>query len=156
MNKLNFFGVGPKIGIVALPWLAATIVLSILFKDIFLISGIYGRIVFFAGLVLLIVGLVFYFLTIPLLLKGLKETKLVVKGTFSLCCNPLYTAIILLIVPGVALMMNSWLVLTTTIAAYVVFKMYIGKEYEELEKFFGDEYIKYRAKTPEFFPFLRK
>lgn len=155
MNKLNFFGVGPKIGSIMLPWLAASIVLSILFKETFLISEIYHKAVFFAGLVLLIVGFIFYFSTIPQLLKGIKETKLVVNGTFSLCCNPLYAAIILLIVPGVALMMNSWLVLTTTIVGYVVFKMFIAKEYEELEKFFGDEYVKYRERTPEFFPFLR-
>jgi protein-S-isoprenylcysteine O-methyltransferase Ste14 len=156
MNKLNFLGVGPKIGLIALPWLAATIVLSILFKETFLISGKYGNLVFYAGVGLLIAGLIFYFFTVPLLLKGLKETKLVVKGTFSLCCNPLYTAIILLIVPGVALMMNSWLVLTSSIAAYIAFKMYIKAEYAELEKFFGDEYIKYRERTPEFFPFIGK
>lgn len=156
MNKLNFLGVGPKIGLIALPWLAATIVLNILFKETFHISEKYGNFVFYAGVGLLIAGLIFYFLTVPQLLKGLKETRLVVTGTFSLCCNPLYTAIILLIVPGVALMMNSWLVLTSSIVAYIAFRMYIKAEYVELEKFFGDEYIKYRERTPEFFPFIGK
>jgi len=94
-----------------------------------------------------------YFLTAPALLKGLKETKLMTTGTFYLCCNPLYSSIILLIIPGISLMMNSWLVLTTSLVAYVLFKIFIKSEYSEMEKFFGDDFKKYRAETPEFFPF---
>ena len=89
----------------------------------------------------------------PFHLKGIKETRLITKAAFYLCCNPLYAAIILLIVPGVALMMNSWLVLTSSIAAYLVFKLSIKKEYDEMIAFFGDEYKKYSEETPEFFPF---
>ncbi|HEX2967589.1 MAG TPA: isoprenylcysteine carboxylmethyltransferase family protein [Bacteroidales bacterium] len=152
MNKLNFFGVGPRIGLVVLPWLAVSVFLSVVFKNRFGFPVDKTNILFIAGLVILIGGLIFYFLTVPLLLKGLKETKLVTTGAFSLCCNPLYAAIILFIIPGIALMMNSWLVLSTTIAGYIVFKFYIKGEYEELERFFGDEYKNYRRKTPEFFP----
>jgi protein-S-isoprenylcysteine O-methyltransferase Ste14 len=49
--------------------------------------------------------------------------------------------------------MNSWLVLTTSIVAYILFKFYIRKEYAEMEKFFGDEFRNYKSITPEFFPF---
>ncbi len=71
----------------------------------------------------------------------------------TLCCNPLYASFLLLIIPGISLMMNSWLIMTTSIAGYIVFKIVIRSEYTEMEKFFGDEYIKYRKSTPEFFPF---
>lgn len=157
MNKLNFFGVGPKIGTIAIPWLAVSIILSLIFPEIFDIP-VNKEILFYAGLVLLAGGLVFYFSTVPLLLKGLKETRLVTSGAFSLCCNPLYAAIILFIVPGIALMMNSWLVFTTSVIGYIAFKLFIKSEYIELEKFFGEEYKKYKSETPEFFPlgFLKK
>jgi protein-S-isoprenylcysteine O-methyltransferase Ste14 len=153
MNKLNFFGIGPIIGRIAIPWLAVAIFLSIKFKGTFTYIEDGNRILFYAGLSMLITGLLIYFLTLPLLLKGLKETRLVTKGSYYLCCNPLYMAILLFIFPGISLMMNSWLVLTTSIVAYVLFKSYIKKEYTEMENFFGDDFRKYRAETPEFFPF---
>lgn len=49
--------------------------------------------------------------------------------------------------------MNSWLVLTTSIVAFTLFKIFIKSEYAEMEKFFGDDYRKYKAETPEFFSF---
>jgi len=112
----------------------------LIFKGTFVFFDDRDKILFYTGLVILAIGLIFYFITIPTLLKGLKETKLVTSGTFSLCCNPLYAAIILFIIPGVALMMNSWLMLTTSIAGYIAFKLYIKEEVKEMEKFFGDEY----------------
>ena len=97
----------------AFPWLAATIALTLIFKNAFAYSDPENRNLYSAGLVLLILGLAFYFSTVPLL----------------------------------------WLVLTTNITGYIAFKVVIKKEYTEMEKFFGEEYRKYRAITPEFFPF---
>jgi protein-S-isoprenylcysteine O-methyltransferase Ste14 len=157
MNKLHFMGIGPKIGGIALPWLAVAIFFTIKFKNTFAYFEERNKILFFFGLAILITGLILYFLTVPVLLKGLKETKLVTNRSFYLCCNPLYMAIILFIIPGTSFMMNSWLVLTTSIVAFTLFKVFIKSEYAEMEKFFGDDYRKYRAETPEFFPFpIRK
>jgi protein-S-isoprenylcysteine O-methyltransferase Ste14 len=157
MNKLNFMGIGPKIGGVALPWLAVSIFLSVKFKSSFNYFENGNRILFYLGLAFVIVGTVMYLYTIPSLLKGLKETKLITTGTYYLCCHPLYAAILLFIIPGISLMMNSWLVLTTSIIGFTLFKIFIKSEYAEMEKFFGDNYRKYKEATPEFFPFpIRK
>lgn len=156
MKKLNFMGIGPKIGGVALPWLAASILLSLKFKSVFTFIEGGNKILFFSGLALIVTGSLMYFLTVPALLKGLKETRLVTTGAFYLCCNPLYSSIILLIIPGVSLMMNSWLVLTSSLAGIILFKIFIKGEYAEMEKFFGDDYRKYRAETPELIPFPLK
>lgn len=152
MNKMSFYGIGPKIAIVFLPWLAVTIIISIIWKELFIYT-IENKGIFIAGIILMISGLIFYFSTVRLLLNGLKETKLMTKGAYSLCQNPLYASICLFIVPALSLILNSWLVLTTSITGYILFKIYIKKEYQELEKFFGEEYTIYRKHTPEFFPF---
>jgi protein-S-isoprenylcysteine O-methyltransferase Ste14 len=152
MEKLNFFGIGPKIGIILLPWLAATITLSSFKNHLFNYSAGSGNILLPFGIILMVFGLVFYFSTVRRLLKGLKETRLVTNGAFSLCQNPLYSSIILFIIPALSLLLNSWLILTTSIIGYVLFKIFIKKEYNELEKFFGEDYMKYRNTTPEFFP----
>lgn len=152
MNKMSFYGIGPKIAIVFLPWLAVTIIISIIWKELFVYTT-ENKGIFIAGIILMISGLIFYFSTVRLLLNGLKETKLMTKGAYSLCQNPLYASICLFIVPALSLILNSWLVLTTSITGYILFKIYIKKEYQELEKFFGEEYTIYRKHTPEFFPF---
>ena len=157
MDKLNFFGVGPKIGMIALPWLAVSIILSVFFDSKFVFFSNGNNIIFYIGLALIIAGIVMYFISALTLLKGLKKTNLVTEGTYYFCCNPIYSAIILLIIPGISFMLNSWLVLTTSIVAYIIFKIFIKSEYAEMEKFFGNDYIKYKSETPEFFPFpLRK
>ena len=152
MEKLNFFGVGPKIGTILLPWLAVTIIVSCIEKNPFRYYTGSGHTLLIAGIILMVFGLVFYLSTVRLLLKGLKETRLVTNGAFSLCQNPLYSSIILFILPALSLIINSWLVLTTSITGYILFKLYIKKEYNELEKFFGNDYLKYKNETPEFFP----
>jgi protein-S-isoprenylcysteine O-methyltransferase Ste14 len=153
MKKLNFLGIGPKIAIVLLPYLVMTFVLSTHLKHQFAYTSHKSPLLFYAGLVMLVLGLIFYFATVRLLIKGLNETRLVTNGAFSLCQNPLYSSIILLIIPALSLITNSWLVLTSSIVGYILFKIFIKSEYIELEKFFGEKYTAYKKVTPEFFPF---
>ena len=152
MSGLNFFGVGPKIGRILLPWLACTIVVSCISKY-FVFTPEAADALFLSGAILMVIGLFLYFSTVRILLKGLKEGRLVTNWTFSLCQNPLYVVIIFLIFPALSLMLNSWLILTSCLLGYVLLKIYITNEYQALEKFFGDEYLKYKNETPEFFPF---
>jgi hypothetical protein len=49
-------GIGPKIGIVAFPWLALTIFLTLNFKSAFVYVGGGNRILFYIGLALIILG----------------------------------------------------------------------------------------------------
>jgi protein-S-isoprenylcysteine O-methyltransferase Ste14 len=151
MNKMDFYGIGPKIGRVLIPWLALTIVLSCTTNRFnFYTERISGMTI--SGAILLVFGLIFYFSSVRLLLNGLKEGKLVTTGTFSLCQNPLYMSFILFLIPAIALLLNSWLVLTTCLVGFILLKIYVSIEYEILEETFGEEYLKYKSETPEFFP----
>ena len=156
MKKLNFLGIGPKIAVILLPWLAATIVLSCVHINFFKFSREGSDGLFIAGIVLLVIGLVFYFSTVRMLLKGLKETRLITTGTYGLCQNPLYASLILMIIPALSLLLNSWLILTSSVVGYFRFKKFIHQEYAELEGFFGQEYLQYKNRTSEFFPFPGK
>ena len=156
MKKLNFLGIGPKIAVILLPWLGTTIVLSCIHIDFFKFIRHNPQAPHIAGIVLLIIGLVFYFSTVRMLLKGLKETRLMTTGVYGFCQNPLYATLILVIIPALSLLLNSWLILTSSVVGYAIFKRFIRQEYAELEKFFGDDYLKYKDQTPEFFPFLIK
>jgi protein-S-isoprenylcysteine O-methyltransferase Ste14 len=153
MKKLNAFGIGPKIGMVALPCLAVTIFLSIYYKDVFKVCEIFDRPSLIAGIVLLVIGVVFYVISGKLLMQGIRNTRLMTTGTYYLCRNPLYASIILMIIPGVSFVLHTWLVLTTSLVAYIAFKIQIRSECREMEAFFGQAYLDYKKSTPEFFPF---
>lgn len=151
MKKMDFYGIGPKIGIVLIPWLALTIVFSSISNGFNFYAERNSGITI-AGAVLLVFGLIFYFSSVKLLLNGLKEGRLVTNGTFSLCQNPLYMSFILFLIPAIALILNSWLVLTSSLVGFILLKMNVKKEYQMLEELFGNEYMKYRNETPEFIP----
>ena len=152
MKKLNYLGIGPHIGLVVIPLIVAEIILTSIYPDIFGFSGMVSRILFYCGIILLTGGFVLYIATARALLKGLKETKLITGGAYALCQNPLYACFILFLIPGLAFVINSWLVLTSSLVAYVLFRVFIKREYEELKEFFGDEYVNYASRTSRFFP----
>jgi methanethiol S-methyltransferase len=114
------------------------------------------RPLFIAGIVLLAAGIIFYAISGRLLLKGIKTSTMITTGTYYLCRNPLYAGIILFIIPGISLMMHTWLILTTSVVAYIMFKINIKSEYKEMESFFGEAYLSYKKNTPEFLPFPLK
>jgi len=156
MEKLNFFGVGPKIGLIGLPCLILTIVISVFYKVPFRYVMKNSKPLIIAGIFLLVAGLVFYMATGKLLMKGLKQTRLITSGTYFCCRNPLYAAFILMIIPGLSLLLNSWLILAPGLIMYLVFKILIKKEYTELELFFGEQYRSYKSETPELLPIPAK
>jgi len=125
MKKLNYLGIGPKIGGIGIPYLALTIFLSVKYKPLFSISVNSPSFLLYCGLFLVFAGLALYIATLPLLLKGLKELKMITTGAFGLCRNPLYVSFILFLLPGIALTMNSWLVLTAAVLSYILFKINI-------------------------------
>ena len=154
MDKLNFLGIGPRVAFILLPWLGTSIVLSIRNIEFFKLTSWNTDIIMIVGIVLMIAGLVFYFRTVRLLLKGLRENRLVTQGPYSYCQHPLYASLILCVIPSLSLILNSWLILTSSIIGFFLFKVYIKNENRELEKFFGEDYLIYKRKTPEFFPLL--
>jgi protein-S-isoprenylcysteine O-methyltransferase Ste14 len=153
MNKLSPLGIGPKIGIIAIPYVIIAILLTVFYPEIFSFGPVLKMPFRIAGFVILAIGLIFYIATAKALLTGLRHNKLMTTGPYKYSQNPLYAVMILLIIPGLALVLNSWIILTGCIVAYLIFKMKIHTEYEEMERIFGDEYLEYRKRTPEFFLF---
>ena len=75
-------GIGPKVAAVLFPFIAIAIFFSVKFRISFTFSHDTNKILFYTGLVLLIAGVIMYLLTLPSLLDGLKNTKLITTGTF--------------------------------------------------------------------------
>lgn len=153
MEKLKLLGVGPKIARIALPWLVLTIILTLNYRPLFNIGPDESRLLKYAGAILAFAGFMLYLITVKVLFNGVRDTSLVTSGGFYFCSNPLYSSILLFMIPGLAFLMNSWLILTSSVVGYILFKIYIKAEKQEMESFFGQSYLDYLNETPEFFPF---
>lgn len=156
MEKLSFFGIGPKIGRIALPFLAIAITFTLLYPSFFSICLSIRQELWIAGIVLMAISLLFYFSTLRLMLPGIKENRLITTGAYKICRNPLYTALILFFIPGLGIFMNSWIIPITSVLAYVAFKKSIHEEEQQLERIFGDAYRAYKQSTPRFCPFGKR
>jgi len=106
--------------------------------------------------ILLMLGAGVYMVTLQTLNLGLRNGALVTGGAFAVVRHPIYAAWILLLLPGLALLAESGLLLTVPIVAYLTFRAWIGREDRVLESKFGDAYRAYRLRTPELFPRLLK
>ena len=150
---MSMWGIGPKMALITLPYIAVTVILHSFYKETFGLDFIPRNIIIIIASVLLFAGIIFYLLTVKTFFKGYKEDKLITSGTYACCRNPIYAAFILFFVPAISFFVNSWLVLTTSLLLYILFKIMIKKEYEYLKSRFGDEYVQYEKKVNELIPF---
>lgn len=108
---------------------------------------------------LLAVGLLLLVIGVPLWLAGVKAAMaaynsdaLVTTGVFAWVRHPIYGAWIVFNLPAIALLCNSWPLLSASLAGYVVFKLSIGREDRYLEQRFGQAYRDYRRRVNELVP----
>ena len=80
------------------------------------------------------------------------DAPLVTTGPYSLVRHPLYASNILLVVPGIALLCRSWLLLCIPLFMYAAFRLFIPAEDRELRKRSGRTFEEYRRKTNAVFP----
>jgi protein-S-isoprenylcysteine O-methyltransferase Ste14 len=117
-------------------------------------------VLFFAGLILLAVGAAAYFWTVwdfarfgrgtPLPIDA--PRKLVVRGLYRYTRNPMYLAVLTIIIGWAWLYSDAHLLLYAVGVATAVHLFVIFYEEPALEKLFGGEYLAYRASVPRWLP----
>jgi protein-S-isoprenylcysteine O-methyltransferase Ste14 len=107
------------------------------------------------GGILLVVGVPMWLTAAISVMRAYNRDQLVTSGVFAVVRHPLYAAVIVLDLPGLALLTRSWPLLLTPLVAYAVFKLLIHREDEYLERRFGQAYLDYRARVNEVIPLPR-
>jgi protein-S-isoprenylcysteine O-methyltransferase Ste14 len=151
-NKMNWAGVGPRLALITLPYLILAIVImnrEPKFLKLNFLTDIVAEII---GYALLLVGVVFYLMSAKTFFKGFKKEELITYGPYRLCRNPIYATFIVFIVPALALIFKSGIILTMDVALYVNFKVLIREEYINLRNNFGQEYDRYEKTVNEILP----
>ena len=155
-HTASILGIGGKLALYTILYVGFATLLTASFPDIFFI-----RIV--PRFSLLLFGGFFLVLGIPLLIIAarqvtiqFKEGVLITEGIFRYSRNPIYAAWAIFIIPGLSLLSTSWIFLGTPLVFYLVFKIFIREEEEYLAAHFGEEYLQYKAKVAQLFPYFKR
>ena len=155
MNKsMTLFGCGPKLALLCLPYIMLSLSVMYLYPDFLNLSFLDIMPVKTAGFIWLGLGSTFWIYSAIYFLKNFKPGELITTGPFSLCRNPIYSSIILFIIPSLALIFHSGLLFTIAIVLYIGFKLSIHGETIVLRRIFGEKYEKYEESVNEVFPFV--
>ena len=84
-----------------------------------------------------------------------QRTELVTTGIFGIVRNPIYSAWIIFIIPGLVIYSRSIPALLTPFVAHLAFKFSIHVEEEYLEEKYGQAYREYRSRVNEIIPWPR-
>lgn len=145
-NKMSLIGVAGKIFIVLLISLMSTMTVSLLCQPLFRITEYYEKLVFI-GLIMAVTGFTFNLIAGLEILRAYRKEQLATSGLYSIFLNPMYAFQILITIPGLLLLCNSWLVMATLIPVFVAYKVFVKEEEMYLESKFGDKYREYRNKV---------
>lgn len=156
IRKMSIFGVGPLITLLTFLFVMVVGAATWARPTWFMISGVPYVYLAVAGGVLVAATLVLHVISLHTLVGAYREGRLVTTGVYAVCRNPLYAWWILLGLPGIALLLGSWLFFAVPVFTYVVTRIAVRREEEYLEATFGQQYLDYRNRVNAIFPTLWK
>jgi protein-S-isoprenylcysteine O-methyltransferase Ste14 len=154
--SMTLFGCGPRLALVCLPYVILALLVMFKYPDFLDLrfldnspSKIFGFIWGGAGTIFWIYSAVYF-------LRYFKPGVLLTAGPFSLCRNPIYSSIILFIIPSLGIIFHSGLTLSISVVLYIGFRISIHGETIILKRIFKEEYDKYENSVNDIVPFPRK
>ncbi len=139
-------GSGRKIGLFTLPFLAAGIILNILFPKVFQVGGP-NEILKWISFAILIPGVVIWIWSVVLILVKVPRHELITTGPYALVLHPLYTGVALLVLPWFGFLLNTWLGLLVGLVLYAGSRLFAPEEEKILARIFGESWEQYRRKV---------
>jgi protein-S-isoprenylcysteine O-methyltransferase Ste14 len=151
-NQRTIWGVGPKLILISLIFSLPVIIFAYLTHPEYVIHSTWALPFQITGALLTISGFIFYIISAKTMAKAFKQNKLVTTGVFGVCRNPIYSAWMLAIIPGIAICVRMPLLLLIPVIMYIVFSFIKQGEEKVLVEIFGEEYLTYRANVNAVFP----
>ncbi len=142
MKLKALVGSGDKIGLLALPFLAAGLTLNILFPAVFAVGGP-PTALRAVSLALLAPGVVVWLWSVVLILTRVPRGELITSGPFALVKHPLYTGVALLVLPWAGFLLNTWLGALLGASLYVGARLFAPAEERALARAFGARWDAY-------------
>jgi len=154
-DEMSFFGVGPTMTIILIPFIVLFSALNALFYPLFQIP-IHQVWMLILGIFLIIIGIYIFIKSVKVIKKAYYASELATTGFYGHMRNPLYGSVTLFIFPGIACLFNSWIFFLIPIVFYIIFKIFIRREEIYCLKKFGEKYAHYKQNVHAIFPKLKK
>lgn len=152
-ETMSRWGVGPVFASLSIGYGMVMMAISLYFWPAFTIPFVPYRLLCTLGIVLILVGIPFFVISVVTVMRAYNANELVTDGVFRWCRHPLYASWVVFIVPGIVLLVNSWLGLTTPVFMYFLLYKLVGKEEDYLESLFGSTYLEYTQRVPCILPY---
>lgn len=144
---MKIAGVAPLIAIPTFIYLILTVLIGKSMDTKFTITTNHYFFLAAIGIILIITGILMVISCGRKLLNSFNNGLLMTDGLYRIFRNPMYAAYLLFVIPGICLLFNSWLVLTTVIINYILFSIFIKREHRYLKEKFSSEYDEYLEKV---------
>lgn len=154
-GKISRWGIGPIILLSSAAYAVLAGLATWQWPDVCCLPSILGRVLSAMGIALLAIGVPMLVIAARAATLAYNSDRLATDGIFGIVRNPIYSAWIVFILPGLALMSGSWPLFLTPAVAYFIFKATIRRENDYLEQRFGEAYREYNARVNELAPFPR-
>lgn len=154
-NAMTLFGCGPRLALLCLPYIILSLSVMFIYPEFLNLPFIDKPLFMIAGFVWAGIGTIFWICSAVYFLKHFKPGSLITKGPFALCRNPIYSSLIVFIIPSLGIIFHSGLILSIALVLYLGFRISIHGETIVLKKIFGEEYDRYEKSVNEIFPFPR-
>ena len=152
-EKMSRWGIGPVFASLSAGYGMIMLAISRYFRPAFQIDVVPHWLIFTLGISLIVVGVPFFIISVTTVMRAYNADELVTNGIFRFCRHPLYASWVVLLVPGIVLLVNSWIGLTAPIFMYLVLRTLVRKEEVYLESAFGSDYSDYKRKVPCILPY---
>ncbi|MFX0140211.1 MAG: methyltransferase family protein [Candidatus Hodarchaeota archaeon] len=155
IHEISIYGVGPKMTLTLVPFIVLLSILNVIFSPVFQlpIDQIW---MIPLGIVLIMIGSYIFIKSETLLRKAYKASELLMTGFYGHMRHPMYGSVILLIIPGIVIIINSWILYFLPFIFYIIFRIFIKKEETYCLKKFGENYSHYKKNVHAIFPKLKK
>ena len=146
-SKMKITGSAPMIGVPTILYLITALIIGGIKSPLFDITEKDRTAIEILGAVLIIGGIIAVASCGRKLLRSFNKEKLMTDGLYKVFRDPMYASYLIFIIPGISLLFNSWLAMTTIILNYVLYVVFIRREHKYLEDKFGEEYKNYLQKV---------
>lgn len=151
-TSMTYGGIGPRLAILCLPYIILSIIIMIKYPEFFDMKFIDFPFIKAIGFIWLGLGIIFWIWSAVYFLKYFKQGNLITSGPFGFCRNPIYSSLIVFIIPSLGLILHSGLILSISVVLYIGFRISIHGETNVLKRTFGEEYETYEKGVNEMFP----
>jgi protein-S-isoprenylcysteine O-methyltransferase Ste14 len=140
---MKITGAAPKIAIPTIIYMFIAIYVDKLNYPLFKISLDNYSTLVVIGVIMVMIGVSMVIAVQGKLRKSFYSGLLMQDGLYKVLKNPMYDAYLIFVFPGLSLLLNSWLVMTTFIVNFILLQIFIREEYRYLDNKFGVEYKSY-------------